>query len=538
MLKKLLITLVLFVPGATSAQSNLTIPWDEFRSLYTERLRHEFELALEDDTPQAIVTISEATYEMSLSGENAALEVTLKGRVVQGQPEPIALFNRGFAITEVLVMQGGTLVSEESGYRFFSNGETDFEVALEAALTIGEDQRSRFVSFTIPSAVKNVLAVDVSAGLALVDVPGIKQPDGRYYFSPETRLELRFADATRLQAPPEPSLDSFTKIALEGNKYVLSTTFVPNQQLPDEVEIDFPAPLNYLDTSLRRSFVKRISDQSIVLALPRDWTAAFELRFELDVSPDFPELHLPKVLGNQGREGEFQLVQPVEARIRVDGEGLERRLSSARLSKQVQDAAKVGVSYLATGIDTTITLDLERFAAVSAPEVVLDAIHFYTSFAENGTAISVLRLDLPATTDNRLQLKAIPDADIWSVMVNGADQSLYTHQPGTWVVPLPENEPAVVELTYVHRRDKLGLEGQLPVNVPEIGLAAQHVYVGIALAERVELVAIESDLVPSDGTYWPSAKSFVGTAYYFEYPFYRGESLIAIIYYKEPLTQG
>ena len=538
MLKKLLITLVLFAPAATSAQSNLTIPWDEFRALYTERLCHEFERELEDDTPQAIVTITEASYKVSVSGENAILGVALKGRVVQGEPEPIQLFDRALAITEVLVMQGSTLVSDEGGYRFFTQNENDFEVALEAALTIGEDQRSRFVSFGIPPAVKNVLAVEMSDGLALIEAPGIKQPDGRYYFSPEAGLELRFTDASRLDATPEPNIDSFTRIALEGNKYVLSTTFVPNQALPEEIEISFAAPLVFLDTSLRRSLVRHPSRQNIALALPRDWMSPFELRFELDASPDSSELRLPTVTGNQGREGEFQLAQPVEARIRVEGDALERRLSAARLSKQIQASAKTTDLYLATAIDTAITLSLERFDAVSAPEVVLDAIHFFTSFAENGTAISVLRLELPATAHNRLQLKSIPDAEIWSVMVNGADQSLYTHQQGTWIVPLPENKSSVVELTYVRKREKLGLAGQLPVDVPEIGLAAQHVFVGIALAERVELVAIESDLVPSDGVHWPPVKSFVGTAYYFEYPFYRGESLTANIYYKEPLSDG
>ena len=506
--------------------------------MYTERLRHEFEQELEDDTPQAIVTITEASYKVSVSGEHAILDVALKGRIVQGEPEPIQLFDRALAITEVLVMQGGTLVSDKGGYRFFTQNETDFEVAFEAALKIREDQRSRFVSFAIPLAVKNVLAVDMSDGLALIEAPGIKQPDGRYYFSPEAGLTLRFADASRLDATPEPNIDSFTRIALEGNKYVLSTTFVPNQPLPEEIEISFAAPLAYLDTSLRRSFVRHPSRQNIALALPRDWMSPFELRFELDASPDSSELRLPTVTGNQGREGEFQLAQPVEARIRVEGDALERRLSAARLSKQIQASAKVTDLYLATTIDTAITLDLERFDAVSAPEVVLDAIHFYTSFAENGTEISVLRLDLPATANNRLQLKSIPDAEIWLVLVNGADQSLYTHQQGAWIVPLPESKSSVVELTYVRKREKLGLAGQLPVDVPEIGLAAQHVFVGIALAERVELVAIESDLVPSDGVHWPPVKSFVGTAYYSEYPFYRGESLTANIYYKEPLSDG
>ena len=538
MMRNLAMILLCFGPATGFAQSNLTIPWDEFRSLYTEQLRHDFEQERVDDTPPAVLTIAEASYRVSLSGPNAVVDIELKGKVLQGRPDPIELFKHDLAITEILIMQGGTLIGDGSGYRFFTESGAEFEIALKAALTIKEDQHSQFVAFSIPSAVKNQLQIDVTDKLELLDAPGIKQPDGHYYFSPETQLEIRFNEALRADATLAPSLDTFTKVALQGNKYVLTTTFVPNQRLPAELLITFPAPLGYLDTSLRRSFVRHIDRQRIALSLPRDWMSPFTLRFESAISPELSKLGLPAVVSNEGREGEFQLVQPVEARIAVSAEELERDLSSARLSEPVQQNAQVVDTYLAVPANSVLSLTLERFDAVDAPDVVLDAIHFYTSFAENGTAISVLRLDLPATPDNRLQLKSIPGAEIWSVTVNGAERSLYTHQQGVWIVPLPEQVSAVVELTYIQKREKLGLEGQLPVTVPETGLAAQRVFVGIALAERVELIALESDLTPSDGTHWPRVKSFAGTAYYFEYPFYRGESLTANIYYKEPLTDG
>ena len=116
-------------------------------------------------------------------------------------------------------------------------------MVLGAALTLGAAQHSRFVSFAIPLAVKNVLALDMSDELDLIEGPGIKQPDGRCYFSPSAVLELRFANASRLDGTLESDIDSFSRIALEGNKYVLSTTFVPNQPLSEVVEISFAAPL-------------------------------------------------------------------------------------------------------------------------------------------------------------------------------------------------------------------------------------------------------------------------------------------------------
>ena len=538
MFRKLVITLLLIGPATALAESNLTIPWDEFRLLYSERLRHEFDQELEDDTPEAVVAITEATYQLSLSGADAMVKIGINGRVIQGRPDPIPLFERGLAITEVVAMQGGTLISSDTGYLFFTETQGDFELALNAALAVEEDERSLLVSFAIPSAVRNRLEVELADTLEIIDAPGIRQPDGAYYFSPEPVMELRFAASSGLETTLEPSIDTFTRITLQGNKYVLVTTFAPNHRVPEEIEIRFTTPLSYLDSSLKRSFIKHIDREHVALVLPRDWMSPFELRFELDALAGQLELTLPSVTDNRGREGEFQIDQPVEARISVDGDTLERRISAARLSEQIQASAEVGNTYFSIPINTALALSLERFDEVKAPDVVLEAIHFYTSFAENGTAISVLRLDLPATSDNRLRLKSIPDAEVWSVTVNGGEQSLYTRQQGSWIVPLPEQESAVVELTFVQKGEKLGLEGELQMKVPEIGLAAQRVFVGIALAERVKLMALESDLTPSDGTYWPRVKSFVGTPYYFEYPFYRGETLKANIYYKEPLSDA
>ena len=116
-----------------------------------------------------------------------------------------------------------------------------------------------------------MIARETEDGLELIDGPGIKQPDGRYYFSPAAVLELNFTNASRLDATPKPNINSFTRIGLEGTKYVLSTTFVPNQPSPEVVEIRFAASLAHLDTSLRRSFVWHPSRQNIALALPRDW---------------------------------------------------------------------------------------------------------------------------------------------------------------------------------------------------------------------------------------------------------------------------
>lgn len=535
MLKTILVVLVLLAPHWAQASNSLTLPWAEFKALYSERLKYEFEQQLGDEDPEPVYSLAEASYSISVSETSALLDISIKGSVLQGEPDPIPLFERDLAITRIIAVEGGTIIGDDDGYKLFTQDQAQFELRLSAVLAVGEDKRSRYLRFAIPAAVTNVLFVDLAQGLELIGPPGMRQADGRYYLSPATELELRFSDTTSLSADHDPNIDTFTELALEGDKYILTTTYVPNQALPASLEISYAAPLRYLDTSLKGSFVKRVEEERIQLALPHDWMSPFTLRFETDARPELGGLRLPGVLSSTGRQGEFQIAQPVEARIDVQGSGLERRIPAGRLSQRLRDSAGVDEPFLSIPADGSIDLTLQRFAAVSAPEVVLDAIHFYTSFAENGAAISVLRLELPGSAENRLQLNAIPDAEIWSLYVNAERRELYTQEQGSWIVPLPENQPVVVELTYLQKQEKLGLEGRLLVAVPETGLAARHVYVGIALAQRVELMAMESDLVPTDGLQWPRVQSFVGTPYFFEYPFYRGESIKASIFYKEPL---
>jgi hypothetical protein len=102
------------------------------------------------------------------------------------------------------------------------------------------------------------------------------------------------------------------------------------------------------------------------------------------------------------------------------------------------------------------------------------------------------------------------------------------------VIPLDEGA-SVIELAYLQKGEKLGLEGRLNVMVPATGLAARKLNVAIALAERVELIAMEGGLEPTQGSGWPTVQGFAGKPYFFTRPFYRGDQLDAAIYYQEPL---
>jgi hypothetical protein len=93
----------------------------------------------------------------------------------------------------------------------------------------------------------------------------------------------------------------------------------------------------------------------------------------------------------------------------------------------------------------------------------------------------------------------------------------------------------VVELAYLTRGQRLGLEGRLDLLFPAIGIAARQLHVAVSLADRVELMAIEGDLVHASGGGWPPVEGFEKAVHHFVHPFYRGDAVHAAVYYQEPM---
>ena len=221
---KTLSTLLLILVSANCfAQSTITVPWDEFKTLYQERL--EQILKPTKQKPEPVYTIEEAVYRLSVTDAGATGTITLSGQVLQGQPPPLLLFAEDLAITTITDMQGGTLLSDVEGYRLFTQGEGPFQLSFGIALPLNEDQRSRYLSLHIPRAVKNSLELKLPTGLELLESPGLPQSDGQYYFPPREELTLRFEDRSLAARPP--TIDTFTQLQLQGNKYHYTSYFVP-----------------------------------------------------------------------------------------------------------------------------------------------------------------------------------------------------------------------------------------------------------------------------------------------------------------------
>ena len=531
MFRQLSFLLLLLASFDCLAASTVTVPWEEFKDLYAERLRAELE-SQAPEAPPAVYTIEEAVYQLVLAENGVSGRVTLRGQVLAGKPEPLDLFERGVAITGVDEMQGGTLISAEDGYRLYVGAGESFQLAFTIIAPVQEDQRSRFVAFRIPQAVKNELQLTVANGLRVLEAPGLRPGQGGYYFSPSQELRLRFAALGQTAAAP--AVDTFTRIELSGNRYGFTAFFMPVQALSGPLKIRFQGA-RFVGSSLKPSWVKEADDDELIVTLPDDWQQPFTLQYERDAVTG--EIVLPGIEGNQGREGEFQIREPVEARISAIAEGLQRDLPVSRLPAALRRFVQATGSYSRSAENAVLELDVLRFEAVSAPEIVLDTINFYLSFTENGSALSVLRLELPPDTGQKLALKPIPGAEIWSLSVNNEARSLYRQGEDSWIIPLAAEGASIVELAYLQKGDKLGLKGRLALSMPETGLAARRVDVAIALPERIELVALEGELEPAKGKTWPRVQGFAGKPYYFSHPFYRGEALDAAIFYKEPIDE-
>ncbi|MCP3689350.1 MAG: hypothetical protein GY784_13150, partial [Gammaproteobacteria bacterium] len=170
------------------------------------------------------------------------------------------------------------------------------------------------------------------------------------------------------------------------------------------------------------------------------------------------------------------------------------------------------------------------------PSAVLHSVTFFTSFAEDGTVLSALQLELPPNDENQLVLDPIEAAEVWSLHVNGQPRSLYVSAADMWVVPLDPKVNSKIVLAYLTRNQKLGLEGRLDFDIPETGLTARQVNLVVGLPERMHMLAMDSDLQPASGHGWATFDSFSGRPHFFSKPFYRGRAFSASVIYQEPVN--
>jgi hypothetical protein len=533
----LAVALILGMAGSASGGESVTMPWEEFKRLYAESVRREVMKGLPEKEPPAVAAIEEAVYRLTVGAKSAAGRVLITGRALAGRPEPLRLLADDAVVAGIVALKGGTLLTGEGGLFLLPAANAEFQVELSLLAPVREDGRSKFVALRVPAAARNSLTVVLPAGARLLAHPGIAGADGVVHFASAGGLELRFEEQRQEPAPVAPEIDVLTRISLQGRKVLLAAHFQPARPVPGPLVVKLPAGAQCVGSSLKGSWVGPSGADALKLELPAGFAEGFALQCALErpgEDGDFA-FALPAVEGNAGREGFFILEEPEDADVRVAGDGLAAGFGAARLPAALREEAGGRPSCLRLGPGGRVALSVRRFQAVKAPEVVLDSLSFFTAFEESGGALSVLRVKLPAGAGPRLAVRRVPGAEIWFLKVNGERKEVYSLDQESWIVPLARERDSEVELAFLRRGAKLGLQGRLEAVLPGTGLSARKLLFGVALPPRVDLVSVEGDLSPEKGDAGAAPAEFAGRRYHFSRSFYKGEELKAALGYKEPV---
>lgn len=514
------------------------IPWMEFKTLYREKLEREYTEKLLED--RLVYTIDEARYHVRLTPEGAEIDALVTGRAISGKPTPIPLFGKDTVITSVTQITGGTVMtpSDLDTTAILPDGPgIAFQFVARLLAEAAEDSGTKSISVFIPKALQNALDIEIPSNLLLLEAQGIADVDGVYRFSASPSFTVRYADKERLEAATVIQVDSISRVVPQRGRTIITTHFLPIRALPKSATIRTPPGARFLSTSLRNSTIQEAGTDRIELKLPDEHQEPFTIEWAQDAPADAGPvvLTLPTIEGNGGQQGRFIVDEPEDGQIAVSAEDVVSRIPVERLPEPLRQAAAGAQFCMSVAAESAITLTSTTFQAVSTPTTVLESVYLFSAFEENGNVLSVLVMDVPPEAGPRLALKAVLNAEIWSLKVNGIGKKVYEGDEGSWMIPLDGGAPSHVELAFLEEKTKLGLQGRLEASVPETGLAAQEVRIGIALPSRVELLSIEGPVSPAKGEEWPIPAEFIGSRHFFSRAFYKGEGMALAVSYKEPV---
>ena len=546
MKKTLPVLIILLTSHVLVAAESVPVPWTEFKHLYKESVERELMASLpqpESKAPQ-VHAIEEAVYTLAISQGHVRGHVSVCGRIVSGDPEPVSLFGNDIVVAETTQVSGGSLLPGGDGggtIAFLPDGaQAEFRIALSFLVRAQEDNASRFVSFAIPAALRNALRLELSPDINLLEDPGIADEDGVYHFSAAKSLCVRFRDKKSVSASPPVEIDTFSHVRLQGRRAIISTLFATTQPWPRSFVLQSQEHAHYVSSSLKSSWITSKEEGAYEINIPSEHRDAFTIQMAAEESTraGHYEFLVPTIAGNNGRQGDFVVEEPDGGRISLAGRGLVKSLPIDRLGEAVALAAGNSRFYMHMPEQETITLDVQRFRSVATPDIVLDTQKFFISFEENGNVLSVLSMDIPPEKGPRMELKALPDTDIWALTVNGQQRKVYTNDEDSWIIPLESGKTSHVELALLKKGESLGLHGRLEAMLPATGMPSRTVEVGIALPTRIQLLSLEGPLRPSSGTSEGAPAEFMGRPHFFSRSFYKGQGMTFAVAYKEPVRQG
>jgi hypothetical protein len=513
-----------------------TVPWAEFKDLYTEHL----EKRLRADGEKAAApgyTLRRADFHLRVEGDSAIGELLLGGETLAEPPVLVPLLGADATIADVREQQGGTVVRTGDSIALRSDVRGEFQVRLDLVIPVERVEALRRFEVQAPQAIANALDVTLPDGARFVSLPGVAGPDGRRHLPAGQRHTIRFLPLQENQNAMPPSIDLFTEISLHQQRLRMTTLLAPQETTTQPFEVALPAGARVVSSTIREQWWRPLEGNRYRIELPADLEAPVEIVSEIDLGEVRRQtLQLPFIDRNLGAEGNFAIREPVQTRIHVDGAGLAGNLPADQLPEPIRARWPSLSEFEISSDNQPFNLSVESLKPVAAPELVLDAVTFTTRYGEDGQLLTTLRLDVPADAGPRLILRPVPGAEVWSVQVNGERRSILDDDGRSWVVPLDGKVPSRVEIALLGRRDKPALAGKLDLVLPATGLTARAVYYGLTLPQRLELVSMESDLSPEAPANVAGNDALKPAAYVFSRSFYRGEEIPIALMYREPLN--
>lgn len=548
-MRTLLVLLALLaIPVTARGEDTVAIPWETFETLYRDRVEKEVLNRMPKPAPEKqpqVHSIDEAHYTLDVDGDSARGEVALSGRIASGGPEPIPLFGADVILTSIESVSGGSVMcaEDERHMVFLPDGEAGaFEVLLRFLVQPSEDERSRVVSFAIPRALRNSLDLTLPSGARVVESPGIDDGSGLFHFSATPSLSVRYLDKRGVEAATATviEIDSLSRVAVQKKRLLITTRFVPVRTLPDTLTLVAPEGAVLVGSSLRASAVKPAGAGHYELQLTQDDAKGFAVDLALEALTDDGEVSfaLPRIEGNTGQQGRFVLQEPDDGQVLVTGEGLVSQIPVARLGEVLGRDTWNHSFYRRISGEEPIRLSISRFKSVSTPRTVLETLSFFSSFEGNGNIFSMFVMDVPPEVGARMELKAIPDAEIWSLEVNGVERQVYAGETGSWIIPLDTGQVSHVELAFLRTGPSLKPSDRLEVFVPESGLASREIRIGVALPPQLELRSVEGPVNAAPGQAWKVPDAIVGKQHFFSRSFYKGEGMTLAVWYQESTGKG
>ena len=415
---------MLGVPDLDAGNEGVFMPWGEFQRLYRESVERDI-LKQTPPPPHVaqVYAIDEARYVLTVDGVNVQGNVTYSGNKVSGDPEAILLLGKDAVITNITQGKGGGILSgkQDVGMLFIpASGTQVFQITANFLIQSSNEENSRTISLTIPQALQNSLELKLPTDSKLLEAPGILGADGRYHFGPAMSLTIKYLDRQALAATTVTEIDSVSRIAVQKNRVNITTAFLPVRPLRSSFVLHVPEGAACIASSLPSSCIKKRDASSYEIQTPANDKNPFQIELAVETGGDTENnegeivLRLPEIEGNTGEQGRFVVEEPDDGQVTASATGLVTQIPIEKLDEKLPREIGRARVFMKVPTSEKITLAVRRFKSVTTPTLVLEGQHYFSAVDENGSVLSVLVLDVPSGAGERLALKSVAEAEIWS----------------------------------------------------------------------------------------------------------------------------